>query len=92
MKIQGKEAMLNKAAGEQPKSGHAKPAGKASGSNVGRTDKADMAGAFKGNDPLAGAIAELHAQHPIDYDDLGPHHGGNTHIRHEPLHGLKPRG
>lgn len=38
---------------------------------------------------LAGAVHELHSQHPIPYHDHGPHHGTQHHVRHEPLHGLK---
>lgn len=33
---------------------------------------------------LKGAMRELHAQHPIAHDDLGPHHGRTDHIRHKP--------
>ncbi len=38
---------------------------------------------------LAGAVAELHEQHPIKYDDLGPHHGKDHHVRHLPIAGLR---
>lgn len=47
------------------------------------------AGSAVGEHSLGAAIGELHAQHPKKYDDLGPHHGGDTHVRHMPLHGLK---
>ena len=77
----------------EPRSGHRPPA-KASG--PGPETKADMKGAQMGQptdrNPLHGAIAELGAQHPTRHDDLGPHHGGTAHVRHMPLHGLKPRG
>ena len=33
---------------------------------------------------LGGAVRELHKQHPERHDDLGPHHGGTAHLRHEP--------
>ena len=33
---------------------------------------------------LKGAMRELHAQHPHNYDDHGPHHGTTEHIRHKP--------
>ncbi len=63
-------------------------------SKVGNETKADMTGAMMGKptdkNPLAGAIGELHKQHPHWYDDHGPHHGGTEHIRHDALHGLKP--
>ena len=39
---------------------------------------------------LGGAVEELHRQHPHKHNDHGPHHGTTTHIRHEPLHGMKP--
>lgn len=38
---------------------------------------------------LAGAVSELHKQHPIKYNDLGPHHGADHHVRHLPIAGLK---
>jgi hypothetical protein len=86
-----KEAKMNKAAGLQEKTGH-EPAAKAA--KPGNETKADMKGAILGNptdkSPLHGAVRELHAQHPHPYHDHGPHHGTTTHIRHQPLHGLKP--
>lgn len=45
-----------------------------------------------GSTGLKGAMDELHSQHPQKYDDLGPHHGGSDHMRHEKLGGLKPSG
>jgi hypothetical protein len=42
------------------------------------------------HNPLRGAVHELHEQHPEKHHDRGPHHGKEHHIRHEPLHGLKP--
>jgi hypothetical protein len=41
---------------------------------------------------LRGAVEELYKQHPHKYDDHGPHHGTSDHIRHEPLHGMRPHG
>lgn len=38
-----------------------------------------------GSNPLAGAVAELHKQHPHNYDDLGPHQGTMDHVRHKPV-------
>jgi hypothetical protein len=85
-----KEAKMNKATGEEPKSGHERPAHAA---GVGNETKADMKGAQEGQptdkNPLHGAVKELHSQHPHHYSDHGPHHGTKTHIRHEPLHGMK---
>jgi hypothetical protein len=45
-----------------------------------------------GDHTLSGAIEELRRQHPKAHDDLGPHHEGMEHVRHIPLHGLKPSG
>lgn len=76
-----------------------KPAGKGGDkpvSNVGNETKAQvkatqMGGSMAeaGRGGLAGAMDELHAQHPHGYDDHGPHHGTTDHVRHMPLHGLK---
>ncbi len=74
-------------------------------SKVGNETKADMKGAMsEGGGPkisesmgdtvrnrgLGGAMDVLKKEHPIKYDDLGPHHGGGSHLRHETLGGLKP--
>lgn len=89
----GKEAMMNRAAAEEPKSGHRRPAPAAS---PGNERKADMRGAQLGQpedgDPLRGASRELRSQHPEHHSDRGPHHGGKTHVRHMPLHGMHPKG
>lgn len=82
-----KAAMRVKAGTEPPKS---RPGGdKGTGSDVGNERKADMAGAMYGQptdkNPLHGAIRELGAQHPHRYDDLGPHHGDRSHMRHKPM-------
>ena len=34
---------------------------------------------------LMGAVKELYAQHPHNYDDLGPHQGTTDHVRHKPV-------
>lgn len=44
---------------------------------------------------LAGAVEELKRQHPEHHADKGPHHDKNhhehgSHVRYEPLAGLKP--
>ena len=77
MKITGEAAKMNRAAEHQPKSGHKRPAAASGGSEVGNETKADMKGAQGGDasDGLRGAVNELKRQHPIRYDDLGPHHG-----------------
>jgi hypothetical protein len=80
MKIKAEEA-------HEPKSGHEKPAPAAP---PGNERKADMKGALDGGGDLGGAVRELHKQHPYEYDDHGPHHGTDDHIRHERLHGMKP--
>ena len=95
MKPVAGEAKMNKAAESEPKSGHMKAAGpKGMSSDVGGESKADMKGALMGDptdgNPLRGATKELHDQHPHSYSDHGPHHGGSEHIRHMPLHGMKP--
>lgn len=94
----GKEGMMNRAAGDVHKAGgDARPGPASRGgaktkSDVGNETKADMKGAQLGNptdkNPLRGAMAELHSQHPERHDDLGPHHGGTAHLRHRPM-GLK---
>ena len=70
--------------------------GAAKAAGVGDERHADMEGALRGDptdkNPLHGAIRELHSQHPHGYNDLGPHHGTTEHMRHEPLHGLRPTG
>lgn len=57
--------------------------------NVGNETKADMKGAMLGQptdkNPLRGALQELGAQHPIKYDDRGPHQGKDHHVRHVPM-------
>lgn len=94
MKPVAGEAKMNKAEGHEPKSGHSRPAAARGGSEVGNESKADMKGAIGGEptdgNPLRHAVGELHSQHPIAHHDHGPHHGHTHHIRHEPLHGLKP--
>jgi hypothetical protein len=62
--------------------------------HVGNEKKADMHGALEGSPTqgLRGAVDELKKQHPERYDDLGPHQGSTAHIRHVPLHGMKPTG
>lgn len=37
---------------------------------------------------LGEAVRELERQHPIKYDDLGPHHNRSDHVRHAP--GIRP--
>ena len=69
-----------------------KKAGTGTGNAIGNETKADMRGAgiMGGESSLGGAVAHLRSEHPIAYDDHGPHHGGTEHIRHEPLGGLRP--
>ncbi len=42
-----------------------------------------------GNTKLSHAVAELHKQHP-HHHSAGGIHGTSEHIRHEPMHGLRP--
>jgi len=92
MRPVAKEAKMNKAEAREPKSGHER----ARTAGVGNERKDDMKGAQMGRpedkNPLRGATRELKAQHPIEHHDHGPHHGTDHHIRHEPLHGMKPHG
>lgn len=74
----GKEAAMNAASKEQPKSGHTSPAGPKGNSPrsaVGNETKADVKGAQGGmpSDGLKGAMTELQRQHPERWDDIGPH-------------------
>jgi hypothetical protein len=34
---------------------------------------------------LTGSIDELYAQHPFNYDSLGPHHDDDSECRHHPI-------
>lgn len=93
-KMMGKEGKMNRAEGEEPKSGHAHPAG-GKMHEAGPEVKAEMSQALNGNptdhNPLRGARRELETQHPHAYHEHGPHHGTSDHIRHMPLHGMKAK-
>lgn len=94
MRLTGKEPMMNRAEGSIHKTkGEKRERPHTAG--PGRTSPADMRGAQEGSptdhNPLTHAVKELHEQHPIRHDDHGPHHGHDHHVRHEPLHGMKPR-
>ena len=99
MRIAPKEAKMNRAEEREPHSrvrshidgSHGK------GSDVGNERKADVRGAQEGGsmaeasgNPLSHAKHELKSQHPHEYHEHGPHHGTRDHIRHKPLHGMKP--
>lgn len=95
-KMMGKEGMMNRAEEKEPRSGHTRPAPAA---GVGNERKADVKGTQEGGSmaeargtrgALSGAMHELHSQHPHEHHDHGPHHGTKDHIRHEPLHGMRP--
>jgi hypothetical protein len=45
-----------------------------------------------GSESLSGAVKELNCQHPIKYDDRGPHRDKNYHVRHEGMAGLHSKG
>jgi len=69
------------------------------GAGLDRTSSSD--GGRHGNSPvghtsLVHAVGHLQAEHPIGYDNLGPHHGelgrpGHM-TKHLPLGGMKPGG
>lgn len=44
-----------------------------------------------GDSSLSGAVEDLKSQHPHNWDDRGPFHGGNDHLVHKP-HPLKSEG
>ncbi len=71
----GRESVMNKAAMQQPKSGHRAPAA-SGGKGPGSERKVDMRGAQEPmhNEGLGGAMRHLASEHPEAYDDLGPHH------------------
>lgn len=82
---------MNKAEDKEPHSGHEK--GRTAG--VGDERKANVRGAQEGGsfaeaEGLRGAVNELREQHPIEHHDHGPHHGTDHHMRHEPMHGMRP--
>ena len=54
--------------------------------------KANDGKSVVGKTSLAGATAQLRKEHPEKYNDLGPHKGGQSHVTHMPLAGLKPSG
>ena len=95
----GGEAKINRAAAEEPKrEGNKRPA---PATGVGNERKADVKGTQDGGSAaeargselhsgLSGAMRELHEQHPHKHHEHGPHHGTTDHIRHEPMHGMKP--
>ena len=71
-----------------------KEGGENRGSDVGNEKKANMKGVLLGGSAaegmdskphLGGAVKELHSQHPIKYNDHGPHHGRGEHVRHQPV-------
>lgn len=77
-KMYGKEKMIDSDKKKIPSDSRRQaPAGTKSktASMVGNEMKAD----------LAGAMSELRTQHPVGYDERGPHHGGTSHVRHEPV-------
>ncbi len=91
------QGRINRAQEHEPHEGaKKKPSASRGGSEVGQERHADMRGTQLGGsraegagNPLGHAVHELKTQHPEHHHDLGPHHGGRTHERHEPMHGLK---
>jgi len=45
--------------------------------------KVNVGSAQETGSSLAGAVKELHSQHPYNYDDHGPHHNTSDHMRHK---------
>lgn len=89
------EARMNRAEAAEPKGGHKGPAARGGmHHDAGPEKKVNMEGGLHGqpteHSPLRHAVHELHEQHPIAHHDHGPHHGTTHHIRHQPLHGMKP--
>lgn len=85
----------------QEKIPHRQTANRHHTAGVGNERKADVKGVQEGgsaaeaagnmiHEGLKGAVKELHEQHPHEYHEHGPHHGTTTHMRHEPMHGMKP--
>lgn len=94
----GKAGEINRAAGERP---NRETPDRHHTAGVGNERKADVKGTQEGgsmaeakgnmiHEGLKGAVHELHSQHPHEYHEHGPHHGTSEHMRHEPLHGMKP--
>lgn len=73
------EVKMNRAESSEPKAGHKMPAaaGKSASSEAGGMGSANMSGAF------SSAVSELKSQHPHAHYEHGPHHGTQTHIRHQ---------
>lgn len=63
-----------------------------SGAGLDRTKAQSDSGSVVGNTKLSHAVEHLRAEHPIRYDDLGPHHGSSEGTKHMPLAGMKPGG
>ena len=66
---------------------------------VGNESKADTSGAglgggthLVGNASLTHAVGHLKAEHPVSWNDHGPHHEMRGMTKHMPLHGMKPGG
>lgn len=85
----GKAGEINRAAEQMPK---AQVRGRPNTGSVGRETPVSPrvvqeggSAAEAANNPLHGAMQELHRQHPHHYSDHGPHHGTSDHIRHEGL-------
>jgi hypothetical protein len=63
-----------------------------SGAGLDRTKSGGSSAGHVGNHSLAHAVGHLKAEHPIAYDNLGPHHSGGGMTKHMPLGGMKPCG
>lgn len=85
----GQSEINSAARADSGQRGAAQPKSHRNVGSVGNETKADMKGALEGQpqdkNPLAGAMRELHAQHPHGYNDHGPHHGDTSHVRHKPM-------
>ena len=88
------ERAMEKGDAHEPRGGGDAPRQRPYPADAGPERKAEVRAAQDSNpsehNPLRGAVQELGRQHPIKHDDHGPHHGTDHHIRHMPLHGMKP--
>ena len=99
MRVAPKEAKMNRAENAEPKARVRMrvDGSQGEGSDVGSERHAAIRAVQEGGsmaeesgNPLTSARHELKSQHPHEYHEHGPHHGTKDHIRHVPLHGMKP--
>jgi hypothetical protein len=86
-----KQGEINRAQKEEPRVAKGRPSHGSPGPEKHYNKAAFSDAGKKEGAALGRAVNELHEQHPKKHDERGPHHGGSTHDRHEPLHGLHPK-